>query len=100
MNPRGALLVLHLFLRTLMEATSYIVIAIITWLRLLLWPLLLGRPLGYLMFSLMALIRDPIYQYFSKGFRGQPSLLLWLFLLLLILLLLQPTARRLDSAAS
>ena len=33
-----------------------------------------GRPLGYLTFPLMALIRDPIYQYFSKGFRGQPSL--------------------------
>ena len=33
----------------------------------------LGRPLGYLIFSLMALIRDPIYQYLSKGFRGQPS---------------------------
>ena len=30
----------------------------------------LGRPLGYLTFSLMALIRDPIYQYFSMGFRG------------------------------
>ena len=35
----------------------------------------LGRPLGYLTFSLMALIRDPIYQYFSEGFRGQPSVL-------------------------
>ena len=33
----------------------------------------LGRPLGFLTFSLMALRRDPIYQYFSKGFRGQPS---------------------------
>ena len=35
---------------------------------------LLGRPLGYLVFSLMALIGDSIYEYFSKGFRGQPSL--------------------------
>ena len=25
------------------------------------YPTLLGRPLGYLIFSLMALIRDPIY---------------------------------------
>ena len=33
----------------------------------------LGRPPGYLIFSLMALIRDPIYQYFLKGFRGHPS---------------------------
>ena len=33
----------------------------------------LGRPLGHLIFSLMALIRDPIYEYSSKGFRGQPS---------------------------
>ena len=32
----------------------------------------LGRPLGYLIFSLMALTRDPIYEYFSNGFRGQP----------------------------
>ena len=32
----------------------------------------LGRPLGYLIFSLMTLIRDPIYEYYSKGFRGQP----------------------------
>ena len=31
----------------------------------------LGRPLGYLLFSLMASIRDPM------GFRGQPSVL-WL----------------------
>ena len=29
--------------------------------------LLLGRPLGYLIFSLMAVISDPIYQYFSMG---------------------------------
>ena len=27
----------------------------------------LGRPLGYLTFSLMALIRDPIYQHVSKA---------------------------------
>ena len=33
----------------------------------------LGRPLKYSIFSLTALIRDPIYQYFSIGFRGQPS---------------------------
>ena len=34
----------------------------------------LGRPLGYLIFSLMAVIRDPIYtNTFSKGFGGQPS---------------------------
>ena len=39
----------------------------------------LGRPLGYLKFSPMALIGDPlyiyiyIYEYFSKGLRGQPS---------------------------
>ena len=35
----------------------------------------LGRPLRYLIFSLMALIGDPIciyIKYFSKGFRGQP----------------------------
>ena len=25
----------------------------------------------------MALIRDPIYRYFSKGFRGQPRILVW-----------------------
>ena len=36
---------------------------------------ILGRPLKYLIFSLVALIRDPIYQYFSKGCRGQPSIL-------------------------
>ena len=36
-------------------------------------PLKLGRPLRYLVFSLMALIGDPIHEYFSKGFRGQPS---------------------------
>ena len=30
------------------------------------------QALGYLLFSLMALIRDPIYEYLSKGFRGQP----------------------------
>ena len=35
---------------------------------------LLGRPLGYLICSLIALIVDPIYQHFSEGFRGQPSL--------------------------
>ena len=34
--------------------------------------MLLGRHLKYLTFSLMASIRNPIYQYFSKGFRGQP----------------------------
>ena len=33
----------------------------------------LGRPLGYSIFYLMASTRDPIYQYFSQGFRGQPS---------------------------
>ena len=33
----------------------------------------LGRPLGYFLFSLMALIGDHIYQYFSRDFRGQPS---------------------------
>ena len=33
----------------------------------------LAGPLGCLIFSLMALLRDPIYQIFSKGFRGQPS---------------------------
>ena len=33
----------------------------------------LGRPLGDLISSLVALIRDPIYQYCSKGFKGQPS---------------------------
>ena len=33
----------------------------------------LGRPLTDFVFSLMALIGDPIYDYFSKGFRGQPS---------------------------
>ena len=32
----------------------------------------LGRPLGHLMLSLMALIGDHIYQYFSMSFRGQP----------------------------
>ena len=31
-------------------------------------PNILGRPLGYLIFSLMALIGDPIYYYFFKGF--------------------------------
>ena len=30
-------------------------------------------PWDFLIFSLMALIRDPICQYFSMGFRGQPS---------------------------
>ena len=33
----------------------------------------LGRPLGYLVFSLITLIRGPIYQYCSNGFRGRPS---------------------------
>ena len=37
-------------------------------------PYILGRPLGYLIFCLMALIGDPIYQYFSQGFRGQPGI--------------------------
>ena len=37
--------------------------------------ILLGRPLKYLIVSLMALIRDPMYEYFSKGFSGQPSIL-------------------------
>ena len=32
----------------------------------------LDMPLAYSIFSLMTLIRDPIYQYFSKGLRGQP----------------------------
>ena len=36
----------------------------------------LGRPLGYLIFSLMALIGDPMYYFFSKGFRGQPRSML------------------------
>ena len=30
----------------------------------------LGRPLGYLIFSLMSFIADTIYEYLSKGFRG------------------------------
>ena len=34
----------------------------------------LGRPLGYLILSLMALIGDPIHKYVSKGFRGQPRM--------------------------
>ena len=33
----------------------------------------LGRPLGYFIFSLMALIRGPYVLIFSMGFRGQPS---------------------------
>ena len=32
----------------------------------------LGRPLGCLIFSRMALIGGPIYYFFSKGVRGQP----------------------------
>ena len=32
----------------------------------------LDRLLGYSIFSLMAFIGDPVYQYLSKGFRGQP----------------------------
>ena len=32
----------------------------------------LGRTLGNSIFSLMALTRDPIYQYVSQGCRGQP----------------------------
>ena len=32
----------------------------------------LGRPLGYLIFSLIAFIGDPVHKHFSKGFRGQP----------------------------
>ena len=35
--------------------------------------LYLGRPLGYSIFALMALIGDHIYKYFPKGFKGQPS---------------------------
>ena len=31
------------------------------------WGLPLGRPLGYSIFSLMALIRDPIYYFFFQG---------------------------------
>ena len=37
-------------------------------------PRILGRPLGYLIFPLMALMGDPIYQYFSMGFKGQPRI--------------------------
>ena len=37
-----------------------------------LWSIL-GRPLGYLIFSLMAL-RGPYILVFVKGFRGQPSI--------------------------
>ena len=33
----------------------------------------LGSPLGYLMLSLMALIGDAIYHYYSNGFMGQPG---------------------------
>ena len=32
----------------------------------------LGRPLGSLIFSLRALVGDPIYEYFSSCFRCQP----------------------------
>ena len=32
----------------------------------------LGRPLGYLICSIIALIGDPTSQHFSNGFRGQP----------------------------
>ena len=35
---------------------------------------ILGRSLGYLMFSLMALIGGHVYQYVSMGFRGQPRI--------------------------
>ena len=35
-----------------------------------------GRPLGYSIFSLMALIGDHIYLHFSIGFRGQPGIVL------------------------
>ena len=35
---------------------------------------ILGRPLKHSIFSLRALIKEPIYSYFSKGFRGQPSI--------------------------
>ena len=31
-----------------------------------------GRPPGTLVFSLMVLIGDPVYEHLSKGFRGQP----------------------------
>ena len=37
-------------------------------------PSVPGRPLKYFIFSQMALVRDPIYSHFSKGFRGKPKM--------------------------